>query len=124
MISKKSISTIVCLFVLLCSFTLSARDYYQIKVYTIKDKSQEALVDKYLKDAYLPALHKAGIKSVGVFKPMKDSKDYGTKIFVLVPVKDLNHAEKIEDKILEDKAFLKAGDAYIHADPKNLVRCQ
>ena len=119
MTSKKSITAIVFLFAFLCSFALSARDYYQIKVYTIKDKSQEAQVDKFLKDAYLPALHKAGIKSVGVFKPMKDSKDFGTKIFVLVPVKDLNHAEKIEDKILSDKAFLKAGDAYINAAPKN-----
>ena len=33
--------------------TLSARDYYQIKVYTIKDKVQENSVEKYLKEAYL-----------------------------------------------------------------------
>ncbi len=117
--SKKSIAALLFVFAFLCSLTLSARDYYQIKVYTIKDKTQENRIDNYLKDAYLPALHKAGIKTIGVFKPMADSKDYGTKIFVFIPIKDLNQAEKIEDKILSDEMFLKAGDDYINAKHDN-----
>jgi hypothetical protein len=117
--SKKIVIGILCFFSLLCSLNSFARDYYQLKVYTIESKTQEQQIETYLKNAYLPALHKAGIKTVGVFKPMANSKDFGTKIFVLVPLKDLNHAENLEDKILTDKTFLKAGDKYINADPKN-----
>ncbi len=97
--SKKSVLGLLFLFVFLCSLSLSARDYYQIKVYTIKDKAQEASVDKYLKDAYLPALHKMGIKKVGVFKPIATDKAVGTRIFVFIPLKELGQIEKIEDKL-------------------------
>jgi hypothetical protein len=54
----------IILFVFATATILTARDYYQIKVYTLKDKAQETAVDSYLKDAYLPALHKAGVKKL------------------------------------------------------------
>ena len=42
------------------------REYYEIKIYTISGPEQEAKVDQYLQQAYLPALHRAGIAKVGV----------------------------------------------------------
>ncbi len=105
MASKKSILGFVFLFAFLCSFTISARDYYQIKVYTIKDKTQETRVDNYLKDAYLPALHKAGIKTVGVFKPIADDKAFATKVFVFIPLKELAQIEEIEEKLASNKKY-------------------
>lgn len=119
MTSKKSLFGIVFLLVFLCSLTVSARDYYQIKIYTIKDKAQEASVDNYLKDAYLPALHKAGIKTVGVFKPIADDPAAGTKVFVLIPLKDLSQIEKIDDKLAKDQEYLTNGAAYINAPHDN-----
>lgn len=47
------------------------REYYEIKIYTINGPEQEAKVDQYLEKAYLPALHRAGIAKVGVYKPIK-----------------------------------------------------
>jgi len=117
--SKKSIFGIVFLFLFLGSLTLAARDYYQIKVYTVKDKTQEATVDKYLKDAYLPALHRAGIKKVGVFKPIADDPASGTKIIVFIPLKDLNQIDKLGDKLLKDKSYLADGAEYINAKYDN-----
>ncbi len=102
-------------FVFTVNSTLYARDYYQIKVYTIADKAQENSVEKFLKEAYLPALHRAGIKKVGVFKPIADDKAAGTKIFVFIPLKDLNHIEKIEAKLEKDNKYQKAGADYIDA---------
>lgn len=103
------------LIISLISFSGSARDYYQIKVYTIKDKVQEATIDKYLKDAYIPALHKMGVKKVGVFKPIADDKAAGTKIFVLIPLKKLTDIEKIETKLAGDTQYQAAGKEYIDA---------
>jgi hypothetical protein len=61
------------------------KDYYNIIVYHLKDAAQEARVDSYLKDAYLPALHKAGIKTVGVFKPVGNDTTADKRIYVFIP---------------------------------------
>ena len=95
--------------------TLSARDYYQIKVYTVDNKTEESSVEKYLKEAYLPALHRAGIKTVGVFKPIESDKTAGTKIFVFIPLKKLDDIEKIEAKLKKDTQYKNQGADYINA---------
>jgi hypothetical protein len=114
---KKSLLGI--LLVSLFAISVTARDYYQIKVYTIKSSAQEAIIDNYLKDAYLPALHKMGIEKVGVFKPIADDPAAGTKIFVFFPIKDLNQAGEIEMSLLEDKKHVKNGSEYINAKHDN-----
>jgi hypothetical protein len=106
--SKKSFFGILMMFVFTLAFTvnstLSAKDFYQLKVYTIKDKAQEASVDKYLEDAYLPAMHRAGVKKVGVFKPIADDQAAGTKIFVFIPIKKMEDIVKLEGKLAKDIA--------------------
>jgi len=113
---KGVLSLAVFILVFFISSTLSARDYYQIKVYSLKDNNQQTAVDNYLKDAYLPALHKAGIKTVGVFKPIEsDTANFGKKIFVFIPLKEIEQIEKIEASLSKDKDYQNAGAAYINA---------
>jgi hypothetical protein len=119
MYSKKIISALLFSLILTCSIGVSARDYYQIKVYTLKDKAQEATVDKYLKEAYLPALHKIGINTVGVFKPIADEQTAETKIFVFIPLTNLSQIESIDQKLANDKQYLLAGAEYINAKHDN-----
>jgi hypothetical protein len=109
------LSLSVFILILAISSTLSARDYYQIKVYNLKDKAQETAVDNYLKNAYLPALHKAGVKKIGVFKPIASDPAAGTKVFVFIPLKKLGQIEKLEAALAKDAAYQKAGAAYINA---------
>jgi hypothetical protein len=88
--------------------------YYQLKVYHFKSKTQENRLDAYLKDAYLPALHKAGVKNVGVFKVIKqDSLD--KKIYVFVPYKTFDALENTDQKLLKDQTYLNAGKDYLDA---------
>jgi hypothetical protein len=88
--------------------------YYQIKIYHFKSKTQEDRLDTYLKTAYLPALHKAGIKSVGVFKVVKqDSVD--KKLYVFVPYKTWAALENTDQNLLKDKTYLDAGKDYLEA---------
>lgn len=106
-------------FVLLLSGVLFARqpgkEFYQLKVYTLVSEAQEATVDKYLKDAYLPALHRADIKTVGVFKNIKTATDTTRKIYVLIPFKSLNQFATIDATLAGDKKYLTAGSDYIDA---------
>lgn len=108
-------SLLLFILVFALSSTLSARDYYQLKVYNIKDKDQEVRLDNYLKDAYLPAMHRAGIKQIGVFKPIADDAAAGTKVFVFIPINKLDEIEKIDSKLAKDSQYQLDGAEYINA---------
>src|SRR5215218_7049295 len=72
-----------------------ARQFYEIKVYYLKGKAQEDRVDSYLKNAYLPALSRAGIKKVGVFKPVPTDTAAGKRIYVFTPMTSLSQVTEI-----------------------------
>lgn len=92
------------------------REYYEIKVYTITSKTQEERVDHFLKNAYVPALHRAGISKVGVFKPVEtDTVNYGKKIFVLIPFTSLEQFGKLPESLQKDKQFESGGAEYLNA---------
>ncbi|AYN68871.1 NIPSNAP family containing protein [Euzebyella marina] len=91
------------------------RQYYQLKTYTLKDEAQESRMDAYLKDAFLPALKKAGIKDVGVFKFRPNNYLIADKIFVLIPFNDLGEFEGLDSKLANDPTYQKAGTDYINA---------
>ncbi len=96
------------------------REFYQIKIYTVNSKEQERRVEQYLKDAYIPAMHRMGIKTIGVFKPVAtDTASYGKLIYVLTPIKNLDQLLVIPVKLNADAAYGKAGKDYIEAEYKN-----
>ena len=91
------------------------REYYQLKIYTFDSDSQVSVVDKYLKEAYLPGLKKLGINNIGVFKPILKETDSIKKTFVLIPFSTIEKFLTLEDKLPKDKEFLEAGSDYINA---------
>ncbi|WP_419214028.1 NIPSNAP family protein [Maribacter sp. X9] len=95
------------------------REYYQLKTYTLKNESQEKMVDTYLKEAYLPALKRMGIDNVGVFKVRPDKFTLANKIFVLIPFASLEAFGKLESMLAVDKTYMANGAAYINATHEN-----
>ena len=91
------------------------RNIYQFKIYTIENEEQEQGLDLFLKDAYIPALNRTGIKNVGVFKPVEDDAMAGKKIYILVPFEDIDQFESLGAELSHDKKFQKAGADYINA---------
>src|SRR5687768_11949180 len=92
-----------------------AREFYELKVYSLKTPEQETRVETYLKNAYLPALHRAGISKVGVFKPIGNDTARTRKIYVMVPMKSLDQLVKIPQALQKDKQYAQAGADYINA---------
>lgn len=91
------------------------QQYYEIKIYRTADKSQETRVDAYLKDAYLPALHRAGIPIVGVFKPVEADTAFGKLIYVFIPYKTIDQFIQLPDLLEKDKVFTEAGKSFTDA---------
>jgi hypothetical protein len=93
--------------------------YYEVKIYRIKDNVQEAAMDTYLKDAFLPALHRAGIPTVGVFKPIEADTAFGKMIYVFIPFKTMEQYAQLADKLGKDQVYAQAGKAFIDAPYNN-----
>ena len=91
------------------------RAYYQITVYHVANATQMASVDNYLQTALIPALHRAGIAKVGVFKPIANDTALDKKIFVFIPFKTIDQIDKIDGSIWKDEQHLKDGAAYLEA---------
>ena len=91
---------------------------FQIKLYHLKDDNQVSMTDNFLKDAYLPALHRYGIKNIGVFKPISNDTASDKLIYVLIPFSSLDQWSKINDKLNADAAYTSAGEKFLHADAK------
>lgn len=91
------------------------KDIYQIRVYHMKSNEQVQMVDQYLKNAYLPALHRLGVNSIGVFKNVGIDTAVEKSIYVWMPLKSLDQLNRIEDGLARDKTYNKDGAAYLDA---------
>ena len=113
--------TLIMATLLFGSGALSAkgRQFYQIKIYHLKTQEQETLVDNYLEKAYLPALHRAGIKEAGVFKPITpDTADL--RIYMLIPFQSLEQFAALNKTLEADKSLRTNGEAYTDAPWNNI----
>jgi hypothetical protein len=89
--------------------------YYEIKVYRIGAPTQEARIDAYLKDAYIPAMHRLGINKIGVFKPIETDTAFGKYVYVFVPLKTVDQYLEVELKLNNDIGYQKAGKDFLDA---------
>ena len=125
-IKSFSHSFIMMAFIVLFSVSAMAasRDYYQIQVFRLTGKAQQEKLDNYLKNAYLPALHRAGIQKVGVFKPIESDTTSSKRLYVWMSFKSLDHFAKIQDVLANDKEFQTKGIDFLGApfDQKPFIR--
>lgn len=99
-------------------------DYYQLQVIRLTGKTQEVKMDNFLKNAYLPALHRAGIKNVGVFKPIESDSASGKRIYIWMSFKSLDQFAGIQEKLEKDKTYQVDGKDFLMApyDQKPFIR--
>lgn len=110
--------TSVLLSITTCLFALSAmgRDFYELKIYHLTSAEQSAQLDDFLKNAYLPALHRAGIPHVGVFKPIVNAEVADKRqVYVFIPYASYDQFSALDGVLVQDKLYRKAGEAYIQA---------
>ena len=96
------------------------QEFYQLKVYHLKDSDQKKRLEHYLEHAYLPALHRAGINMVGVFYPSSSGEETengnnDSLLYVLIPFSSLNQFVAIDDLILKDSEYKETAKNYLEA---------
>lgn len=75
------------------------REFYLIQIYHCNSLQQINGVDAYLKNTYLPYLHKMGISKVGVFAPIDNDTLTDKRIYVWLPMQNLNVLDKLDQAI-------------------------
>jgi hypothetical protein len=95
------------------------REFYSIRIYQLKDASQESRLDTYLQTALLPALHRLGITGIGVFKPVGNDTAGVKKVYLLIPFKSLEQYTSLQASLDKDAEYNTAGAAYIEATYDN-----
>lgn len=91
------------------------REFYQLTIYHFNTSTQENIIDNYLKNALLPALHKMNIKNIGVFKNHSNDTLTDKTLYVLMPVSSLDEITRIASKLDADKSYRDAGAEYLKA---------
>ena len=116
-------------FLILCSlaiivsaFSVPApeQEFYEIRLYRYQNADQEKQIDRFLKDASLPALKRAGIQRVGAFKPVTNDTAAEKKLFVLIPLKSIADGLRAQSRVEKDKVYAEAGKDYLqslHSNP-------
>jgi hypothetical protein len=89
------------------------REFYELRVYSLKNELQQKLVEDYFKDAFIPALNRIGNKNIGVFTELKP--DGQTKLYALIPYSTWDDFLTVQDKLAADKTYLENGSAYLNA---------
>ena len=88
------------------------REYYQITVYHFATAGQEKMLDSYLKDAYVPALHRLGNEKVGVFKLIANDTASDKLIYVMMPFKKVNEIVSLPTRLQKDNLFVQASQYF------------
>lgn len=94
------------------------REYYELRIYRLKDVAAKPRLDAFLEKAALPAWNRLGLKPIGVFTETEPKE--GPAVFVLITYPSLEAFASSVTKINADAEYLKAGADYLlaaKADP-------
>ncbi|MEP7145086.1 MAG: NIPSNAP family protein [Ferruginibacter sp.] len=90
-------------------------EFYQVTVYHFSGAEQQKLIEQYLQDAYLPALHRQQIKNVGVFTAIANDTVTDKRLYLIMPLKSLQEAAELPGLLAKDKEYQATGKAYLDA---------
>jgi hypothetical protein len=101
------------------------REFYELRVYHLKNGAGHALLDSYLEKAAIPAWNRLGAKNVGVFvQQERTGSATGTEVrdpdavWVLIPHSSLSAFAEATNQLAADAEIQKAGADYLQT-PKD-----
>ena len=118
---KQILYTIAFLLLITAQFSFDkkpANEIYRLQVYHFTSPSQEKDLDTYFENALLPALHRAGIKNVGVFKSWSNDTSADKLMYVMTPLKSLDMLVRLPEQLQKDQKYVSDAAPFLHADPK------
>lgn len=91
----------------------AAPEFYELRIYSLSNETQQKLVEDYFQNAAIPTLNRLGSKHIGVFRDLKPTENI--KLYVLIPFPSLTDFLKVQENLSRDGAYNRAGLAYLNA---------
>jgi hypothetical protein len=85
----------------------SARQFIELRKYTVKDADKRTKLVAILDQALIPALNRQGLKPVGVLVPKESETKFAQNVFVVIPHRTMNTFVNVNDKLLADRIYRK-----------------
>lgn len=92
-------------------------EFYELRIYTLKDAVQQKLVEDYFENAAIPALNRLGSKNIGVFTELKPEGQ--TRLFALIPYNSIDDFLMVQSKLAADADYNSKAAAYLSAPMAN-----
>lgn len=92
-----------------------SKEFYQLTVYHFNNEAQEHILDNYFQSALVPALHRLGIKQVGVFKAWSNDTAANKLMYIFTPLKSLEMVTAVPQKLKSDAAYTAAAADYMNS---------
>jgi hypothetical protein len=89
-----------------------ASSVYELRVYTLK-RSKQPLLESYLSQAWLPALHRYGFGPIGVF--VEKGEQEPVKVYVLTVYPSADEVARLATRLDADKDYQHAAQEYLAA---------
>ena len=93
------------------------KEFYEWREYEFQFNSPRGEVEKYFKNALIPAFNKHGVKTVGVFSEIGNSDP--AKVYMLIPYSSFEDYMTINEKVKTDADFLKLASDYTKMTVEN-----
>ncbi|MBC7887073.1 MAG: NIPSNAP family protein [Ferruginibacter sp.] len=93
-------------------------EFYQLTVYHFSTAEQKKIIEQYLQDAYLPALHRQKIKKVGVFFPVANDTATDKRLYLVMPLQSLQQLAELNANLAKDNDYQSNGKSYLDAEYK------
>ncbi|HEX2970871.1 MAG TPA: NIPSNAP family protein, partial [Tepidisphaeraceae bacterium] len=95
----------------------------ELRVYTFESLEKQKAFDEFMAKAMVPALNRAGVGPVGVFKMLQSDNAKlltadSPKLWVLLPHKSAESFIMLGNRLAADAEFQKAGEAILNAPQK------
>lgn len=92
----------------------------ELRVYQLKSEAKAELFDRTAREAFLPALSRAGVSPVGVFKP-KESPQGSDHVlrYMVLPYDSAAEIVQVRQKLAADSEFLSAAADYLSVGKGN-----
>jgi hypothetical protein len=91
------------------------KDFYQIKIYRFTNETQLLQLDAYFKDAFIPAAHRAGIKRIGIFKPIANDTSLLKSVYVFIPFFSEKEFFSLDERLRKDHEYMEASKSFREA---------
>jgi hypothetical protein len=89
------------------------REFYELRLYRLRPGPQRERLDRFYRDAAIPAMNRAGIGKVGAFVAAEESEN--PIVYVLLTHSSLDTVATLIDRLLDDGEYLKAGADFLNA---------